>query len=231
MSTINNLDYLYVHLPARMRRDDAPPIGSLFLKRFLSFFGEELDGFDLQLETFYQKIDPATAPQEFVDWWLYAFFGWGWFPTWFTEDRRRAFYASIARHYARRGTLLGIQQFLNAFGLRVIVEGGPRFWGEETWGESVWTVTGPLIIIVRLFAEAPAVSEDLIYYGEAAWGDDYGASPAQSIQRADVDALLRFQWPLAQHIFIEDLPFETTPAPGLPLAGYGDGQYGELLYG
>jgi len=224
---ISNLEYLYEHLPARMRRDD----DELFLKRYLSEFGEELDGFDLQLNSFFEKIAPETAPIEFIDWWLYAFFGWGWFPSWFTDTQRRVFYAAIAQHYARRGTLGGIQEFLLAFGIRSIVEGEPRFWGEETWGENVWSVTGPLIIIVRLFPEAPAVSEDLIFYGEATWGDDFGASPAASIQRADVEALLRFCWPLAQHIFIEDLPFEPTPS-GLPVgAGYGDAEYGSAIPG
>lgn len=221
-----NLDYLYDHLPARMRRDDAPPIGSLFLKRFLSPLGVELDDFDLQLDSFFEKIAPETAPIEFVDWWLYAFFGWGWFPTWFTVARRRTFYAAIAQHYARRGTLYGIQQFLLAFGIRAIVEGGPQFWGEVAWGEDVWSCTGPLVIIVRLFPETPAVSEDLIFYGEAAWGDDFGATPAESIQRADVEALLRFQWPLAQHIFIEDLPFHSTLSAGVPLE-YGTAEYGQ----
>ncbi|HKO43318.1 MAG TPA: phage tail protein [Pyrinomonadaceae bacterium] len=224
--TLNNLAYLYDHLPARMRRDDA----GLFLKRFLSFFGETLDGHDLQLDTFYQKIDPQTAPQQFIDWWLYTFFGWGWFPTWFTDERRRAFYAGIAQHYAQRGTFAGIKNFLSVFGLRVIVEGEPRFYGEEVYGESVWSVTGPLGFVVRIFPEAPAVSEDLEYFDEAFFGEAYGNSPGLSIQRADVDELLRFQWPLAQFIFIEDLPFSSPPPPGEPLT-YGSAEYGEAIPG
>jgi phage tail-like protein len=225
--SVNNLDFLYDSLPARFRRDD----GDLFLKRFLSWFGGELDGVDLKLDTFHQKIAPETAPQEFIDWWLYSLFGWGWFPTWFTDERRRAFYASIARHYAQRGTLQGIQEFLAVFGLRAIVEGSPQFYGEAVYGEDVWSVSAPLIIIVRLFPEAPAVDEDLAFFGEAAFGDDYYAAPGESIQRADVEALLRFQWPLAQHIFIEDLPLSPAPA-GVPLAaGYGDAEYGEAIPG
>jgi phage tail-like protein len=224
--SFSNLDYLYQHLPARLRRDD----DGLLLRRFLSFFGETLDSCDLQLDTFYQKIDPATAPSEFIDWWLYAFFGWGWFPTWFTLDRRRAFYAAVTQHYARRGTLQGIKEFLAVFGLRAIVEGEPRFWGEETLGENQWSCPGPLVIIVRLFPEAPAVAGDMCFWSEGTWGDDFGASPGENIQRADVDALLRFQWPLAQHIFIEDLPFGWRPWPGWPLS-YGEAEYGEVPYG
>lgn len=206
--TISNLAYLYDHLPARMRRDDALEAGgSLFLKRFLSVLGEELDGFDLQLDSFFEKLAPETAPIEFIDWWLYAFFGWGWFPTWFTVTQRRAFYAAIAQHYAERGTLRGIKNFLAAFGLRVIVEAGQQFYSETFYGENQWNVTGPLGFVVRLFPLAPAVNEDLEFYNEAFYSEAYPATPSQSIQRADIDQLLRFQWPLAQWIYIEHLPF------------------------
>lgn len=227
MSSLNNLEFLYEHLPARLRRDDE----TLFLKRFLTHSGETFDGFDRQLDTFYQKIDPATAPQEFIDWWLFTFFGWGWFPTWFSLERRRAFYASIATHYARRGTVRGIKEFLAAFGLRVIVEGVPRYWEEEVWGgESGWAISGPLGIVVRLMPEAPAINEELEFWSEAFWSEAYGASPGENIQRADVDELLRFQWPLANFILIEDLPFLSSVPPGEPV-GYGEGEYGEALAG
>jgi phage tail-like protein len=206
--SISNLAYLYEHLPARMRRDDDPEHGgTLFLKRFLSVFGEELDGFDLQLDTFFEKIAPETATEEFIEWWLYAFFGWGWFPEWFTLAQRRTFYASVARHYAQRGTLQGIKEFLAVFGLRVIVESSQQFYSESYYGESVWNVTGPLGIVVRIFPEAPAVAEDLEFYTEAFYSEAYPATPSKSIQRADVDSLLRFEWPLAQWIYIERLPF------------------------
>jgi phage tail-like protein len=225
---LNNTDYLYSHLPGRMRRDD----DGLFLKRFLSFFGETLDGFDLALDTFYQKIDPATAPIEFIDWWLYALFGWAWFPTWFTVTRRRVFYAAITRHYAKRGTAIGIHDFLAAFGLRVIVENGLRFWGEEVWGESGWSITAPLGIVIRLLPEAPALAEDLTFYlDEGTWGESFGATPGEDIQRADLDALLRFVWPLGNIIMVEDLQFRGIAQHAAPLDEYGRGEYGTALPG
>ena len=61
--SFSNLEYLYEHLPARFRRDD----DDLFLKRFLSFFGEQLDKFDGDLDHLYQSIAPATASEEFID--------------------------------------------------------------------------------------------------------------------------------------------------------------------
>jgi phage tail-like protein len=219
--SFSNLDYLYAHLPGRMQRDDR----DLFLKRFLSFFGETLDGFDLQLDTFYQKIAPATASQEFIDWWLYSLFGWAWFPSWFTLARRRAFYAAITGHYARRGTTIGIQEFLAAFGLRVIVQTDSRFWEEAAWGEDVWEVTGPLGIVIRLFPEAPAIDQDLEFWSEATWGEAVGASPGENVQRVNLDELLRFVWPLGNIIMIEDLQFAGPAEHEMPI-GYGQGEYG-----
>jgi phage tail-like protein len=225
MNDFNNTEHLYTHLPARMRRDDAES----FLKRFLSAVGTELDGFDAAIVNFYKSIDAATASQAFIDWWLFSLFGWAWFPSWFTVARRRAFYAAITAHYARRGTLGGIKEFLSAFGLRVIVEAAPRFCGEQAYGEDVWTVTAPLGIVIRLFAEAPAVNEELSFYiDEGTQGESIYASPAESIQRADLDELLRFVWPLGNIIVIEDLQ-STTPVMGEPLAG--SHEYGEAEYG
>jgi phage tail-like protein len=226
MSEFSNTDYLYAHLPGRMRRDDP----GFFLKRFLSVVGTELDGFDLTIDTFYQLINPDTAPIEFIDFWLDALFGWGWFPTWFTVARRRAFYAAITRHYAKRGTLEGIKEFLAAFGLRVIVEAAPQFLDEVALGEDVWSVSGPLGILIRAFPEAPAVNEDLSFLDEATLDEDVGAEPMESIQRADLDELLRYVQPLGNIIMIENLGFPGPRVPAPPL-DYGYGEYGEAGYG
>lgn len=199
----NNTDYLYNNLPSRFRRDDE----NLFLKRFLSFFGETLDKFDSDLDTFYQQIAPETASEEFVEWWLYAFFGWGWFPTWFNLDLKRAFYAHIATHYARRGTRRGIQEFLAAFGVNAIVETEPQVYGDFAWGEDTWLIDGPLGIVVRLLPEAAAIPEALSFWGDFLVEESVLAEPGDNLQRADVDELLRFQQPLSQLIMIETLSY------------------------
>lgn len=227
MSSINNTEYLYANLPAWMHRDDIE--GGLFLKRFLSAVGSELDGFDDALDNFYQKIDPATAPIEFIEWWLSGLFDWGWFPSWFTITQRRAFYAYITRHYARRGTLEGIHEFLAAFGLRCIVQAAGPAYDEQCYDEHVWTIDAPLGIVVMLFPEAPAVNEDLDYYEEAAYEEAVAAMPSQSIQRPDIDELLRFVQPLGNMIMMEYLQFETLPT-GAGLV-YGEGVYGEQIPG
>ncbi|PYS88963.1 MAG: hypothetical protein DMF64_18845 [Acidobacteria bacterium] len=206
--SFRNLDYLYEHLPARCRRDDA----DLFLKRFLSFFGGELDDFDQKLDDFYQLINPTTATEDFTDWWLWSLFGWSYFPVWFTLPRKRAFYAQIARLYARRGTKPGIEELLAAFGITARVTTEPRFWGEEdaTWGAGGWMINGPLGFVVEIYPVAAALNEDVSVWGEteSTWGEDFWATPAATLGRVDVDALLRFEQPLAQVIMIEEKSFQ-----------------------
>src|SRR5215813_10770390 len=129
--SFSNLDYLYQHLPARVRRDDA----DLFLKRFLQFFCETLDEWDQTYENFYQEINPQTASEPFVNWWLWALFGWSWFPKWFTLARKRQLYADFAQHLARRGTPKGIEGFLRAFSVYARHYRAPEYWGQFVWGE------------------------------------------------------------------------------------------------
>src|SRR5262245_14656782 len=138
--SFSNLDYLYEHLPSRFRRDD----DTAFLKRFISFFGATLDYWDQLIDTFYQKIRPDTAPIEFVHWWLWALFGWSWYPRWMSLGRKRHLYAWFATHLARRGTWFGIEQWLSEFSCFARVFSRPEYWGEFVWGETGWTVTAPL---------------------------------------------------------------------------------------
>lgn len=197
-----NLEYLYNHLPARMRRDDE----GLFLKRFLSFFGAELDKFDQTYDALHERVNPDTATEEFINWWLWALFGWGWFPSWFTLARKRQLYRDIARHYARRGTARGIEEFLRAFGVRARVFARPQYWGEFVWGEDAWTMTGPLGLVVRIYPQQAALPADQTYWGEFVWGEGALATPSQllTLERSDIERLLRFQQPLGQTIMIDE---------------------------
>lgn len=199
--SFSNLDYLYDHLPGRMRRADV----DLFLKRFSSWFGSELDKVDATLDTFHERIAPATASEEFIEWWLFSLFGWDWFPAWFTLDLKRLFYAKIAQHYARRGTARGITEFLAAFGIKARVITSPQFYGEFTVGEDGWLLDGPLVVIVQIYPQAAALPEDLSFYGEWTTGESSIADPALVIGRFDLDALLRFQQPIGHNIYIEEI--------------------------
>jgi phage tail-like protein len=204
MDAFSNLNYLYEHLPSRYRRADA----DLFLKRFLSWFGGELDGIDNQLDSFYLKIKPETAPEEFIEWWLYALFGWSWFPSWVTLAQKRAFYGDIAAHYARRGTARGIEEFLLAFGVSAKVHNRPIFWGEFVWGEDDWAISDALGFVVEIFPTTNAVPADETFWGELIFGESHFATPGESLQRVDVEELLRFQQPASQEIIID---YRTAP--------------------
>jgi phage tail-like protein len=223
--SFSNTDYLYAHLPARVVRDD----DGEFLKKFLTWFGTELDGVDQKFDTFWGKIQPSTAPEEFIQWWLWALFGWGWFPKWFKGDELRSFYAAFAQHLARRGTVRGIREFLLAFGVHAIVEARPRFWGESYWGESGNTIVDPLGIVIRILPQITGGAfDELRFWGESYWGDATPATPTQGITRADIEMLIRFQWPVGNLIFVEWLPIapgqSTEDLSGLDL--YGDPLFG-----
>jgi phage tail-like protein len=208
MSFRNNLEYLYERLPGFMRREDAttPTVAApLFLKRFISFFAGEMDAFDRVVDTLHERVAPETASEEFLNWWLWAFFGWAWFPVWMTLDRKRAFYRDVAVHYARRGTARGIKEFLAAFGITARVFAAPQFHGESTTGEDDWVITGPNVIVVQIYPQTAALAEDLSFYGEWTTGEDVIANPALTVTRTDVDALLRFQQPIGQHIIVVEL--------------------------
>ena len=186
----SNLEYLYDHFPARYRRDDT----NLFLKRFLTWFGETLDGFDGQYSTLHEKINPQTAPEEWIKYVL-SFFGWGWAPSWFALEQLRSLLGFIAQLYARRGTVQGIQECMAFFGAPVIVEAQKYFWGEEAWDAKIW-LTEPLVIIVRVL---------------------HGAL----LSEVEIDELLRFMRPIGHIIYIEYLPEEPPPSSldGVPLIG------------
>jgi phage tail-like protein len=200
--SFSNLNYLWEHLPALYRlsaQDDG-----YFLKRLLSAFGAEMDEVDAGYDSFHLKLAPSTAPEEFVEFWLWALFGWAWFPTWFTVAQRRHFYSNVGRHYARRGTKRGIEEFLRDFGVAARVINQPQFWGEFTVGEDEWMITGPLGVVVQIFPQAAAVPEDQTFYDEFTVGEDHAATPMLSIGKVDVDGLLRFQQPVGQIFMIEE---------------------------
>lgn len=204
MSFRSNLDFLYDHLPAFMRRDDAALPAPLFLRRFLSFFGQQMDGFDKVVDELHLKVAPATADEEWLNWLLSALFGWGWFPVWMTLAQKRQFYADIATHYARRGTARGIREFLAAFGIKSRVINQPIFYGEWTLGEDAWALATPLVVVIQIYPQRAALPEDLSFYGEWTLGEGAISDPALVPTRTDVDALLRFMQPLSHHFIIED---------------------------
>lgn len=198
---LSNLDYQYDSLPARFRAAD----GAGLLRRFLTFFGEQLDKFDQDFETFHEKVSAATAPEDFVEYWCWSFFGWGWFPDWYTPEQKRAFYADLARHLARRGTPRGIEGFLATFGIHAKVFTSAWHWDDFFWGDEEWAVTAPLAFVVQIFPMRDLAAGERDHWDEFFWDDAYFAEDTGVIGHADLEALLRFQLPLSQDVYVEYL--------------------------
>ena len=208
----SNLDYLYDHLPARFRRDD----DGLFLKRFLTPIGENLDLWDHLLDTFYQKIDPATAPAEFIDFWLWAFFGWSWYPSWFSLERKRRLFAEFATHLARRGTWWGMEAWLREFSINARVHSRPLYWGEFVFGESAWTITAPLGIVVQVHSVDDEVNNDArgMAWGECVFGEGYLRDTRPTLINREIEDLIRFAWPVGHRLMIEYRTHLPVSGPG-----------------
>lgn len=195
-----NLDYFYNLLPSRFRREDK----DLFLKRYLQFFGDTLDDFDSTFEAFFFSIDPATAEEIWIEFWLEHLFGWSWFPYWFTVVEKRRLYANFARHLARRGTRRGIELWLLDFGIVAKVHTRTLPWGEFVWGETNWAISEPLNIIVEILFYRSA-QRDLHVWGEGAFGEFYYTEPKPLFTLKEILDLVRYVQPHAQEIYLLNL--------------------------
>lgn len=200
--SFSNLEYFYSHLPARFRRADKDS----FLKRYLQFFGETLDGYDDTFDAFFENINPETATEEWMDAWLENLFGWSWFPRWFTAQNKRELYANFARHLARRGTARGIELWLADFKIAARVHTRPTFTGGWVWGEARTSLSEPLVIVVEiLFAEMQRKTE-MSVIGENAWGESTYSVNEPLFTNAETNSLLRYVQPQAQEILIINSP-------------------------
>lgn len=124
-----NSKFLISNLPQRFRDGDRL---TTFLQRMIGFFGDELDGWDALHENFFENIQPETAPEAFINFWLDRLFDWQYFPKNFTLAQKRTLYANFARHLARRGTKRGIELWLRDFGANAIVWLRHEFYNDST---------------------------------------------------------------------------------------------------
>lgn len=195
---LNNLDYLYNHLPSRFRREDK----ELFLKRFLQFFGETLNDWDEIFDNFADSINPDTAEEIWIKFWLENLFGWSWFPTWFSLEDKRTLYGNFARHLARRGTADGIELFLEDFHLQVKVHNQPAFYGDFVWGENFVAVAEPLLIVIEIRRGTPTVAPEMNSYGESLWGESAYTTFEPMFTEKELKSLMAYQQPQAQEMLL-----------------------------
>ncbi|GEM_PF-3292081 len=196
-SPFSNLEFLYSHLPARYRREDR----DLFLKRFLQYFGDTLDVWDESFDNFYQQINADTADEIWIDWWMWALFGWAWYPTWFTLEDKRRLFRNMARHNACRGTARGIELWLRDFGIVTRVWTRPRTWGELVWGEAGFDVAEPLHLVVEI-TSLVTNSDDSVYWSDSVWGESLYTEQRRRLNDKEIVELVRYVWALSQEIYV-----------------------------
>jgi len=107
-------------LPTAYRRD---PEAATFLDRFLALFEHILTGVEDRAVAFSRELDPDAAPLDVINW-LAALVDLAFDPSWPLE-RRRALVGEAIALYRVRGTIAGIQRYVEIYtGSRpVIIEG------------------------------------------------------------------------------------------------------------
>lgn len=131
-------------------RDDS------FTQRFTSAFDEVLAGAISVLDNFTAYLDPALAPEDFLEW-VGSWVGATPDETWPLE-RRRAFVASAAELFRMRGTAAGLAAHVAVFtgGEVEIAEPGAAGWSREP-GAAVPAGSSPDLFIRVLVKDPKAV--------------------------------------------------------------------------
>lgn len=105
-------------LPRVYRRD---PEGAQFLERFLALFERVVTGIEDRYEEFSRQLNPDAAPREVIDW-LACLIDLAFDPSW-PVQRRRALVAEAMELYRRRGTVRGLERYVEIYtGRRPAIE-------------------------------------------------------------------------------------------------------------
>lgn len=97
-------------LPRVYRRD---PDGAAFLERFLALFERIFTRIEDRYELFSRELNPDAAPREVIDW-LACLVDLAFDPSWPLE-RRRALVAEAMSLYRQRGTVRGIERYVEIY--------------------------------------------------------------------------------------------------------------------
>jgi phage tail-like protein len=134
-------------LPSAYRRD---PESAVFLERFLSLFEHVFTGVENRYEEFSRELNPDAAPPEVLDW-LAALVDLSFDPSW-PAARRRALLGAAMELYRTRGTIAGIERYVEIYtGIKPVIAegflerpGSPAYLGRA--GSVVgcgWALVGP----------------------------------------------------------------------------------------
>jgi phage tail-like protein len=109
----------YLELLPRIYRRD--PDGSRFLERFLALFEWLFTDIENRYEDFSRELNPDAAPLDVINW-LACLIDLSFDPSW-SLARRRALVAAAMDLYRRRGTVAGIERYVEIYtGVRPLVQ-------------------------------------------------------------------------------------------------------------
>jgi phage tail-like protein len=161
-------------LPGLYREDD-------LVQRLMAALDEVLAPVFVSLDDFGAYLDPALAPEDFLEW-LGGWVGVLLDETW-TIERRRAFVAMAAELYRQRGTAAGMAEHVRIFtsGDVDIEESGGSAWSPTTGAGMPGTSDLSLVVRVRVPkpASVDAVRLDALVAA---------AKPAHVLHRVEVVA-------------------------------------------
>jgi phage tail-like protein len=131
------------HLPGLYREDE-------FAQRFTGAFDEVLAGIISVLDCLPAYLDPALAPEDFLEW-LGGWVGATPDETW-PMERRRAFVASATELFRMRGTAAGLAAHVAIFtgGEVEIAEPGAAGWSHDAGAAVPQGTSSDLFIRVRV---------------------------------------------------------------------------------
>jgi hypothetical protein len=170
-----------------------------FLERFLWYPALDLANINALLDDLVNYINPATAPEEWIDWIIHEWFGFHLIPDGYPLERKRRLLANLHLHFKRRHTPLGLTGLLSEFGIFNEVYDRPLYWGGYygSFG-SEW----PLHVRVRVLDYEPFELPRNSYYGSY-WGHQYYHSAKQIITEDFVVALCNWSRAAGVEMLIE----------------------------
>lgn len=159
-----------------------------FLGRLLLPSAEDFAWVNQTYDLLDTYIDPANAPEQWLDWMLTEWWGWTLIPDGYPLARKRRLLKNLYRHYERRYTCRGIRELLKEFGIVAEVYDRRPFVGGYygSYGSVM-----PLRVRVRILNYEPFFSPQRTYVG-GYWGGVYAHTTRQIITEPFVLALIRW---------------------------------------
>lgn len=188
VESFDNTDFFKNQLVESLPPNYRPEQYRDFLERFLLPSAEDLSRVNQTFDLLDQYVDPANAPEEWINWMLAEWWGWTLIPDGYPLERKRRLLGNLYHHYERRYTLRGIRELLKEFGIFSEVYDRRPFVGG--YYGSFGSVM-PLSVRVRVLGYEPFSSPQRTYTG-GYWGGVYAHTTRQIITEDFVMSLIHW---------------------------------------